>query len=78
MASGDPRSSGGFVRALVAVTASLSLIGGLVVAATAVRWYSLRTVGVVNTTFVPTTGAAGTSYPTGSCSRPEYGRERSV
>ena len=50
----DPtRSTGGFVRALVAVAASLSLIGGLAVAATAARWYSLRNVGVDAASFVP-------------------------
>lgn len=72
MASEDPGRSGGFVRTLVAITASLSLLGGLVVAATAVQWYSLRTAGVDNGSFhpvVPPNDAAGTSYPTGSCSR---------
>jgi LCP family protein required for cell wall assembly len=60
--------SGGFVRVLVAIVASLSLVGGLAVAATAARWYSLRRVGVEATPFVPPASDSGTSYPTGPCS----------
>lgn len=60
--------SGGFVRVLVAIAASLSLIGGLAVAAAAARWYSLRNVGVDATTFVPTHGDSGTTWVTGPCS----------
>ncbi|MFI5055628.1 MAG: LCP family protein [Actinomycetota bacterium] len=67
----DPtRSTGGFVRALVAIAASLSLIGGLAVAATAARWYSLRNVGVDEAVFhaqIPD-GAGTNSYATGPCS----------
>jgi LCP family protein required for cell wall assembly len=65
--SSDAGRSGGFVRVLVAIAASLSLIGGLVVAATAARWYSLRNVGVDTGTFVPTGGEGGTTYGTGDC-----------
>ena len=54
------------VRVLVAVTASLSLIGGLAVGASAVRWYTLRNVGVDRTWFPQDAG--GTTYATGSCS----------
>lgn len=69
MTSDPTRSTGGFVRALVAVAASLSLVGGLAVGATAVRWYSLRKVGVdTGAVWVPPAGSSGTSYPTGPCS----------
>ena len=63
------RSSGGFVRVLIAIAASLSVIGGLAVSATAARWYSLRNVGVDKAVFVPTRpDGPSVSYPTGSCS----------
>jgi len=69
MTSDPTRSTGGFVRTLVAVAASLSVVGGLAVGATAARWYSLRKVGVdTGTVWVPPAGSAGTFYPTGSCS----------
>ena len=68
MVSDRARSNGGFIRALVAVAASLALVGGVVVAGSAVRWYSLRTVGV-DREFVPVRpDTAGTTYPTGPCS----------
>jgi anionic cell wall polymer biosynthesis LytR-Cps2A-Psr (LCP) family protein len=67
MASEGERPTG-FVRALVAIAASLSLIGGLVVGATAVRWYSLRNVGVDPTPFVRPTNGSETPNVTGSCS----------
>jgi len=60
--------SAGFIRVLVAIAASLSLIGGLAVAATAVRWYSLRNVGVDDIVFTPTVGDSATTYATGPCS----------
>src|SRR3954468_6154636 len=60
--------SGGFVRVLVAIVASLSLVGGLAVAATAARWFSRRRVGVEATPFLPPASDSGTSYPTGPCS----------
>jgi anionic cell wall polymer biosynthesis LytR-Cps2A-Psr (LCP) family protein len=62
----DAGRTGGFVRVLVAVAASLSLVGGLALAGVAARWYSLRTVGTDATTFVPTASADGAT--TGSCS----------
>jgi anionic cell wall polymer biosynthesis LytR-Cps2A-Psr (LCP) family protein len=66
----DPtRSNGGFIRALMAVAASLALVGGVVVASSAIRWYSLRNVGVDAAPFhvtVPT--SSGTTYATGPCS----------
>jgi len=55
------------VRVLVAVTASLSLIGGLAVGASAIRWYTLRNIGTVDN-FSGTDGESGTSRPTGPCS----------
>jgi anionic cell wall polymer biosynthesis LytR-Cps2A-Psr (LCP) family protein len=66
----DPtRSTGGFVRTLVAVAASLSLLGGLAVAATAARWYSLRDVGVdKDTLWIPPADSGGTTWATGPCS----------
>ena len=70
MTSDPTRSAGGFVRALVAIAASLSLIGGLAVAATAARWYSLRNVGVDEAVFhaqFPMSRARDT-YATGPCS----------
>jgi anionic cell wall polymer biosynthesis LytR-Cps2A-Psr (LCP) family protein len=70
MTSDPTRSTGGFVRALVAVAASLSLVGGLVIAATAARWYSLRNVGVDKAAFhaqIPDDAGTNT-YATGSCS----------
>jgi anionic cell wall polymer biosynthesis LytR-Cps2A-Psr (LCP) family protein len=63
----DPRT-GGFVRVLVAIAASMSLIGGLAVAAVAARWYSLRNVGVDQQAFVPPAGSSGNPYPSGACS----------
>lgn len=68
MTSDPSRSSGGFVRALVAIAASLSVVGGLAISATAVRWYSLRHVGVDHGTWVPRSSSSGTFYPTGTCS----------
>ena len=65
----DGERSGGFIRVLVAIAASLSLIGGLVVAATAARWYSLRNVGVDSGPFVPTEPQAGTLFASGPCSQ---------
>ena len=70
MTSDPTRSTCGFVRALVAVAASLSLVGGLVIAATAARWYSLRNVGVDKAAFhaqIPDDAGTNT-YATGSCS----------
>ena len=70
MTSDPTRSTGGFVRALVAVAASLSLVGGLAVAATAARWYSLRNVGVDEAVFhaqIPDDAGTNT-YATGPCS----------
>jgi anionic cell wall polymer biosynthesis LytR-Cps2A-Psr (LCP) family protein len=52
---------------LVAVAASLSLVGGLALAGVATRWYSLRTVGTDQRTFVPTEPDDGTPNGTGSC-----------
>jgi LCP family protein required for cell wall assembly len=68
MSSGAGRP-GRVLRVLVAVTASLSLVGGVAVAASAARWYSLRSVGVEAGPFVPQdpTGS-GNSYPPGQCS----------
>jgi anionic cell wall polymer biosynthesis LytR-Cps2A-Psr (LCP) family protein len=60
-----PRS-GGFVRVLVALVASMSLVGGLVVAAVAARWYSLQHVSV-DRTFVPQGSGGDVAYPPGSC-----------
>ena len=68
MAPDPTRSNGGFIRALVAVAASLAVVGGLAVSATAVRWYSLRNVGVDAAPFVPTSpDGPSVSYPTGTC-----------
>jgi LCP family protein required for cell wall assembly len=64
----DTRRSGGFVRTLVAISASLSLIGGLAVAGVAARWYSLRHIGVDAPSFVSPPALDGTSRPTGPCS----------
>ena len=64
----DTRRSGGFVRTLVAISASLSLIGGLAIAATAARWYSLRHVGVDAGPFISPPELDGTPRPTGPCS----------
>jgi LCP family protein required for cell wall assembly len=60
------RRSAGFVRTLVAVLASLSLIGGLAVAATALQWYRLRNVGTVP--WDPPPPLPGRYYATGPCS----------
>ena len=44
------------------------MIGGLAVSATAVRWYSLRNVGVDTALFVPARpDGSSVSYPTGPC-----------
>jgi LCP family protein required for cell wall assembly len=68
MTSDPSRSNGGFVRALVAIAASLAVVGGLAMSATAVRWYSLRNVGVDKALFVPTRpDGPSVSYPTGAC-----------
>jgi LCP family protein required for cell wall assembly len=61
------RRTGGFARVLVAVTASLSLVGGLVVAAVAARWYSLQHVSV-DDTYVAVDPDGGVAPPQGSCS----------
>jgi LCP family protein required for cell wall assembly len=59
-------SSGRFLRLVVAVSASLSLLAGVALGATAAKWYSLRNVGVDRTWFADVTG--GVSYPEGKCS----------
>jgi anionic cell wall polymer biosynthesis LytR-Cps2A-Psr (LCP) family protein len=64
----DPRAGGGFVRVLVAIAASMSLVGGLAVGAVATRWYSLRHVGTDATVFVPTGGNDTNGHRSGPCS----------
>ena len=54
------------MRVLVAITASLSLIGGLAVGATAIQWYRLRNVGTVED--FHSTGDPTNDLPTGPCS----------
>jgi anionic cell wall polymer biosynthesis LytR-Cps2A-Psr (LCP) family protein len=61
-----PRT-GGFVRVLVALFASMSLVGGLAVGIVAVRWYSLQHVSVDHG-FVPQQPDGGVVYPQGPCS----------
>ena len=68
MATNPTRASAGFVRTLVAVAASLSLVGGLVVAGIAVQWYRLRTIGVEQALHVPPITPGGTDFATGPCS----------
>ncbi len=65
-ASAPEKRPGRIARVLVAVTASLALIGGLAVGATAIQWYRLRNVGVDRTWFPE--GADDTFYPKGPCS----------
>lgn len=60
------RRSDRLVRSLVAVTASLALIGSIAVGATAVQWYRLRNVGTVSD-FPPPSDDSG-MLPTGPCS----------
>ncbi len=66
-ASTPEKRPGRIGRVLVAVSASVALIGGLAVGATAVQWYRLRTVGTVDD-FPGTDDGSGTSRPTGPCS----------
>jgi LCP family protein required for cell wall assembly len=57
------------MRALIAVTASLAIIGGLGMGAFAARWYSLRNVGV-DTGFVAVGPKGSPSPPSGACTQP--------
>ena len=58
------------MRALIAVTASLAIIGGLGMGAFAARWYTLRKVGV-DTGFTAVSGHKHPPPPTsGACTTP--------
>lgn len=63
----DAGRTGGFVRVLVAIAASLSIVGGLAVAGVAARWYSLRSVGTDSDTFTQTTPDGEAPRATSSC-----------
>jgi anionic cell wall polymer biosynthesis LytR-Cps2A-Psr (LCP) family protein len=55
-------------RAMIAISASLSLLAGVAVGAGAVRWYSLRSGSGVDPGPFPGTTASGSPRPAGSCS----------
>ncbi len=56
-----------WVRVLVAASASLALVVGIIGAASAVRWVQLRTIGT-DETFRPTTGSDSPPAPPDKCS----------
>ena len=68
MANGIP-PHGAFTRAFVALTASLSLIVGIVGVAGAVRWVQLRDVGTESAPFGTDPSGAPSVAPGGKCSR---------
>jgi LCP family protein required for cell wall assembly len=67
MATSRP-SHGRWARALVAVTASLSLVVGIIGAASAVRWVHLRGVGTDAGSFHPAVPSGSLAPPTSKCS----------
>ena len=68
MTSDPSRSAGGFVRVLVAIAATLAVIGGVAGAGSAVAVHSWRNVGVDDNGWVPVHPDSTTTWATGSCS----------
>ena len=56
------------IRVAIAVSASLSLVLGVVGAASAVRWVQLRDVGIDQGSFSPAVPSGSSAPPTGRCS----------